>query len=55
MFEKEPLWYPLLFNVRSMILNELVVNTFNCLLYVALNIQHNLAFINKIQFFYIFN
>ena len=38
MFEKEPLWYPILFNVRRMILNELVVNTFNSLFHIAANI-----------------
>lgn len=38
MFEKEPLWYPILCNVRSMKLNELVMNTFISLFYVVVNI-----------------
>ena len=48
--EIEPLWYPLLFNVRSMKLYELVVNTFNCLFYVVLNIVLKLVYIISLQF-----
>ena len=41
MFEKEPLWYPILCNVRSMKLNELVMNTFISLFYVVVSTLRN--------------
>ena len=37
MAEQNPLWFPLLFNVRSMKLNELLVNTLNSLFYLLVN------------------
>lgn len=41
MLEQNALWYPLLFDVRSMKLNELILNTFDRMLYQAVNTQTN--------------